>query len=47
MNDLSIRERCSVNQNRDQDTFVGFKCENGEFSVHFPLGFKISENDKA
>lgn len=46
MNDLSIRERCSVNQNRDQDTFVGFKCENGEFSVHFPLGFKISENDK-
>ena len=47
MNDLSIQERCSVNQNRDQDTFVGFKCENGEFSVHFPLGFKISENDKA
>ena len=42
----SIRDRCFVNQNRDADTFVGLKCENGEFSVHFPLGFGISENDK-
>lgn len=38
----SIRDRCFVNQNRDADTFVGLKCENGEFSVHFPLGFGIS-----
>lgn len=46
MQDLSIRDRCSVNQNWDADTFVGLKCENGEFSVHFPLGFAISSDDK-
>lgn len=46
MQDLSIRDRCSVNQNVDVDTFVGLKCENGEFSVHFPLGFNISVDDK-
>lgn len=46
MKDLSIRDRCSVNQNQDADTFVGLKCENGEFSVHFPLGFGISSDDK-
>ncbi len=46
MRDLSIRDKCSVNQNWDTDTFVGLKCENGEFSVHFPLGFGISSDDK-
>ena len=46
MQDLSIRDRCSVNTNWDEDTFVGMKCEGGEFSVHFPLGFSISEDDK-
>lgn len=46
MRDLSIRDKCSVNQNWDTDTFVGLKCENGEFSVHFPLGFEISSDDK-
>lgn len=46
MQDLSIRDRCLVNQNVDADTFVGLKCENGDFSVHFPLGFNISIDDK-
>lgn len=46
MQSLSIRDRCSVNQNKEADTFVGLKCENGEFSVHFPLGFNVSAEDK-
>lgn len=46
MKDLSIRDRCSVNQNWSQDTFVGLKCDDGQFSVHFPLGFNISVDDK-
>lgn len=46
MQDLSIRDRCAVNQNKNEDTFVGLKCENGEFSVHFPLGFEVSADDK-
>jgi hypothetical protein len=43
---MSIRDRCSVNQNWDGDTFVGIKCEDAKFSVHFPLGFSISDDDK-
>lgn len=46
MHDLSIRDRCFVNQNREQDTFVGLKCVNEQFSVHFPLGFNIPPGDK-
>lgn len=46
MKDLSIRDKCSVNSNRESDTFVGLKCENGRFSVHFPLGFGVSDDDK-
>lgn len=46
MTEFSIRDKCKVNSNLDTDTFVGIKCENGEFSVHFPLGFSISDTDK-
>jgi len=43
---FSIRDKCSINTNWDEDTFVGFLCEEGKFSIHFPLGFNISDNDK-
>lgn len=46
MSNYSIREKCKVNTNRDTDTFVGIMCKNGDFSVHFPLGFNISEDEK-
>ena len=46
MADLSIRDKCSVNTNWDEDTFVGLRCEEGNFSVHFPLGFVIPVDDK-
>ena len=46
MQNRAIRDKCFVNRNMDDDTFVGIKCENGEFSIHFPLGFRISEDDK-
>ena len=46
MTDLSIRDKCLVNTNCDEDTFVGLKCEEGNFSVHFPLGFVIPVDDK-
>lgn len=41
MAEFSIRDKCSVNTNWDEDTFVGLKCKDGDFSVHFPLGFVI------
>lgn len=46
MEDLSIRDKCSVNTNREEDTFVGLKCEHGDFSIHFPLGFALPKDDK-
>jgi len=46
MQDTSIKSKCSVNTNLDADTFVGIKCENGDISINFPLGFEISQSDR-
>lgn len=45
MAEYSIRSKCQINTNRDTDTFVGIKCDSGEISIHFPLGFHISDDD--
>ena len=45
MAEFSIREKCHINTNVNQDTFVGIKCEDNEFSVNFPLGFQVSEDE--
>ena len=45
MNGWSLRSKCSINTNLDADTFVGIKCEKGEISINFPLGFCFSEKD--
>ena len=46
MTEYSIRDKCHINTNFDTDTFVGIRCENGDYSVSFPLGFRLSDNDK-
>lgn len=46
MQRTDIRSKCSVNSNREADTFVGLKSDNGDISIHFPLGYHISENDE-
>lgn len=46
MSDFTLRNKCSINTNRDEDTFVGIKCENGDFSISFPLGFDVPEADR-
>ena len=46
MPDYSIRSNCHINTNRDTDTFVGIQSENGSFTINFPLGFHISEDEK-
>ena len=43
----SIRERCHINSNYEADTFVGIKCENSNFSINFPLGFALSEDERS
>ena len=46
MVDFKLRDKCSVNTNWNADTFVGIKCEKGDYSIHFPLGFHVSDTDK-
>lgn len=43
MSDNTIRDRCHVNTNYTDDAFVGIKFENGEISVHFPMGFHFDD----
>lgn len=45
MLNVDIRDKCSVNTNLDNDTFVGIKCKNGDISINFPLGFDISKDN--
>jgi hypothetical protein len=46
MPEYSIRDKCYINTNREADTFVGIICDKGDFSVHFPLGFHISDDER-
>lgn len=46
MKEFSIQDRCKVNTNVEADTFVGIQCEDNSFSVHFPLGYHVSESGK-
>lgn len=46
MDGYQLNEKCFINTNIEADTFVGIKCEGGDLSVHFPLGFEISSNEK-
>lgn len=46
MRSNDIRSKCSINSNREMDTFVGLKCDNGDISIHFPLGYHISGDNK-
>ena len=47
--DIPLTKYCRNATNREGDTFVGIKSENidGErnLSIHFPLGYKISDNE--
>lgn len=45
--EFSIKDKCKVNTNREADTFVGLVCEEGDISIHFPLGFHVSDDDKS
>ena len=45
MRKVDIRSKCRVNSNREMDTFVGLRCNDGDVSINFPLGYHISEDD--
>ena len=35
-----------MNSNREMDTFVGLRCDDGDISINFPMGYHISEDNK-
>lgn len=45
MRKVDIRSKYRVNSNREMDTFVGLRCNDGDISINFPLGYHISEDD--
>lgn len=46
MKEIDIRSKCRVNSNHEMDTFVGLRCNDGDISINFPMGYHISENNK-
>lgn len=46
MQEFNIRDKCHVNSNQDRDVFVGLKCENGDISINFPIGYAVSQENK-
>lgn len=46
MQQTSLFDRCKVNTNWDEDIFVGLKCDGEDISIHFPLGFDVSHDEK-
>ena len=46
MENFSIRSRCKIHTNVETEHFVGIMCENQDFSIHFPLGFHVSSEEK-
>ena len=46
MQQASLIDRCKVNTNWDEDIFVVLKCDGDDISIHFPLGFDISHDEK-
>ena len=46
MKEIDIKSKCRVNSNREMDTFVGLRCNDGDISINFPMGYHISEDNK-
>ena len=44
-----LKDKCHINTNIGNDTFVGIKCHGDNISISFPLGFRLAEDseDKA
>ncbi|MCM1086661.1 MAG: LlaJI family restriction endonuclease [Muribaculaceae bacterium] len=46
MREIDIRSKCKINSNQERDTFVGIRWSDGDISIHFPIGYHISEDNK-
>ena len=39
-----LKEKCLINTNKDNDTFVGIQCLEGDIKINFPLGFSLDNS---
>lgn len=46
LREIDIRGKCKVNSNSKMDTFVGLRCNDGDISINFPIGYHISKDNK-
>lgn len=46
MSKETLKDRCKVNTNYNTDTFVGIKTTQGDVVVSFPLGFRLSDDER-
>lgn len=46
MEKYKLQDHCTVNTNRESDTFVGIQCKDGELCFNFPMGFPKSLDDE-
>lgn len=46
MREIDIKSKCRVNSNREMDTFVGLRCNDGDISINFPMGYHVSDDNK-
>lgn len=43
----TLRDRCRVNTNIENDVFVGIQKTDDYYEVHFPIGYHLSEDEKS
>lgn len=46
MKGIDIRSKCRVNSNREMDTFVGLRCDDGDISISFPIGYHLPKKEQ-
>lgn len=45
MNKKSLRERCEISTNTDEDSFVGVKIKENDIKITFPMGYNLVDYD--
>lgn len=46
MKSETLKDRCRINTNIDSDTFVGIQATGNDIRVNFPLGFRVSNDER-
>jgi hypothetical protein len=45
MESINLRDKCKINTNYNEDNFVGVKATDGDITINFPIGYRLSKDD--